>query len=88
MEFSSAASNTSNQKKEIPQEKVPNLRGLDVELDYSFAHTFSFEDLAQMPKEEVSGRRPSKKSKDPIKESMDDCLPGRRHSIGGNSPGE
>lgn len=70
--------------KEEKIEKIPDIKNLDADIDLSFGRRFTFEELAQIPEEEVN--RPKKQAKkgdtDPIKESMDDCSPGRRHSIG------
>ena len=72
------------------EDRVPKLKGLDVDLDYSFARSFTFEELSKMPEGDIDRPRPKKLkgNEDPIKESMNECLPGRRHSIGGDLSGE
>lgn len=74
-------------KRSVPEEvpeKIPNIKEIEADIDLSFGRRFTFEELAQMPEEEVDRPRTknSKENIDPLKESMDNCSPGRRHSIG------
>jgi hypothetical protein len=73
-----------DKEREEEKEFIPQISDLDVDIDYSFGKKFTFEELAETPKEELGriSKGKTKQSEDPIKTSMDDCLPGRRHSIG------
>ena len=71
-------------EEEEAKNSLPQISELEVDVDYSFGKKFTFEELAETPKEDLGriSKGKTEQNADPIKTSMDDCLPGRRHSIG------